>query len=215
MTKNHVIESFMRGELDRRGLITRLTAAGVSAGAAAAYATSLGGSRVFASSGSPVVVRHAQAQEDYGTAIELGSDAEGAEYLLEDISSVLAVLAGLDGFGPDDFDEGVYDILTTIQEQQEEHAAAISSLFDPPLDIPAGSAASFSSADEYLAALIDALDTLVATYAAVVPAIAGDEARQTLMEIALVAAGHLAVARQLAGENPFPGSFQAPSDPTE
>jgi hypothetical protein len=228
MTKRELIEGFLRGDVDRRQFINRLTMLGVSGGAAVAYAASLGGSPAVAhpQSVSGFTMRAQVTDDDYGTAIiiELIEALQLALSIIEDL--VLAILDLLALFVATDFADGVFGTLQTIDSQQREHAAALNGL----LGAAGGTALATTSArmqfraqetpspDEFLASLADAFDELTKMYAAVVPGLQGDvaevgEARQTFMEVASVANRHAALANLFAGRDPSPESFQTPEVP--
>jgi hypothetical protein len=216
VTKQELIGAYVRGELDRRGFVGRLTALGVTATAAVAYAGSFApGVAASSSRNEAGFLMSAQGtvnDDEYGTAFSFASDEEAVTVALESVAAVLAVLGALGGFSADDFDPGVFDVLTTIQEQQAEHADALAALLgDTPVETPP--ADSFGSADDFLASLAGALDDLVGTYAAVAPALESGEARQTVTNILAVASRQAAVVAELAGLDPVPATFQEPALP--
>jgi hypothetical protein len=215
VTKSEVIDAFVRGDLDRRGFVGRLGLLGVSAGAAGAYAVTLGGGSVLAAPGSGNgLARYMAAaqEEDYGTAFSFETEEEAITLVLDAISDVQSILAGLEDLTADDFDEGVYDILTTIATQQAEHADALAAILGTtPAESAAGSAP--ASAEELLTALADSLEALANLLAAVAPALGSGESRQTVTNIAIVVGGQLSIVRYLAGLDPLPDTFQEPAVP--
>lgn len=226
MTKRELIEAFVRGEVDRRQFINRLTMLGVSGGAAVAYATTLGES-AYASSAKPVsgFVMRAQAtdDEDYGTAffLELIEALQAVIVAITDL--ILVVLDGLAAFIAGDFAAGVFESLQTIEQQQQEHLDAATAMLTAAGGAAGGVGATrlgfqaqqFATSDELLATLADGFDQLTAMYAAVVPTITDTdgEVRQTLTEIASVASRHAAAVNIYAGRDPFPETFQTPALP--
>jgi hypothetical protein len=214
MTKRELIEAFLRGDVDRRQFVNRLTMLGVSGGAAVAYATSLGQSAA-ASPSQPAAgfVMRAQTEddEDYGGAIDLPSDEEGIAIAIAVIQGVIALLESLDQFAAADFVEGALETLRRIQEQQTEHADALSATTGAARVVRQGFAAqtqTFASADELVNTVSDALEELAGVYAAIVPALKSAEYRQTVMGAASVAARHAAHTRSFAGRELLPEAFQ-------
>lgn len=99
MTKHELIEAYVAGRIDRRDFVRRLTALGVSGGAALAYAQSL--TPVAAAAG---VARdahgyliRAQGTGDYGTGGEFGSVKELIDFLVHLLDTILAYLERLLG----------------------------------------------------------------------------------------------------------------------
>ena len=216
MTKQETLDAFARGDIDRRSFITRLSVLGVSAGAAVAYATAMA-PNAFArttrnDAGFLISANSAQTDEEYGTACTFASDEEALGALLDASTNVRSILAGLGDFTADDFAPGVYDLLTTIASQQDEHADALASLTGGTAEIPEAAAAG-GSADDLLAALSEALTGLVSTYAAVGPALQDGEARQTVTNIGLSVAAQAALASVAAGNDPLAESFPLPVCP--
>jgi len=215
MTKRELVEAFLRGDVDRRQFVSRLTMLGVSGGAAVAYAASLAPSAAArpAQPASGFVMRaQATDDEEYGTAVTFPSDEEAIAAAADAVEEVLAVLGALDGFTADDFEDGVYETLTTIRDQQEDHLEALNALTGATQAFSQqdGAGQQFASPDEFLSALAESLETQSSTYAAVVPAVQNGEARQTAMNVASVANRHAALAHDFADMDPIPESFQEP-----
>jgi fumarate hydratase class II len=216
MGKQELVQAFIRGDIDRRQFVSRLTMLGVSGGAALAYATNLQSAAAAPVAPSNGFVKRAQADdEEYGTAIAIGT-LEALQEKVDGIQQVLALLANLDQFQSDDFPASVYETLQTVRDQQQQHLEAVIALLESIGESAADGTAGgreFSSVDEFLAALSDELDELTGMYAAIVPAIDDDETRQTSMNIASVASRHAALVNLYAERNPIPEAFEEPSMP--
>lgn len=196
MSKHEIIQAYIRGDIDRRGFVTKLAAFGVSAGAAAAYATQFAPG-VSAAKPGGFVVRAAQTTDaDYGTSVEFGSDAEAVTLVSDAIGAVAALFASLSSFSAADFPEGLYDQLNDFLGEIQEHADALSSL----ATIPTRRSATMglrqstpSSADDLLKQLEAAYETGVKNFVAAVPAVDAAEIRQTLADISHAVARHAGV----------------------
>ena len=228
MTKSEIVDAYVRGDLDRRSFVARLMAVGVSTGAAIAYAASLAPAAGAASprrSASGYIARAQQNPDgEYGTAITLASDDEGVQDLLTASGDVDTLLAALDTFTADDFQNAGLTaddqaLLQKIRDQHTEQVDAIQALLtgDSGTTSTSGggnAGANTSSLTEFLKSLADAQNTFVGVLAAVIPAIQSGEIRQTLTQIGLVAARHAAIISYLAGEDPAPDSLENVVDPT-
>ncbi len=219
MGKHELIEAFIRGDIDRRQFVSRLTMLGVSGGAALAYASRLtvdaAAAPASAANGFKMRMQGAD-DDDYGTAIEIDV-VEGLQQQAAAIESlVLFILDDLDNFDASDFPDGVYDTLLTIRDQQQQHFDAVQSLLQANggESTASGDNPSISSADELLSLLAENLDDLTGLYAAIIPAMEDDESRQTLTEAGSIASRHAALASLYADRNPLPSAFQQPSIPT-
>jgi len=225
MTKRELIDSYTRGDLDRRGFIRGLTALGVGAAAAATYAVQFGPSA--AASPSTGFVMNARQQdtttdEDYGTAITLESDEQGIEIALAQLGVAADLLAaGLGAFTAADFtDAGLpaetADLLGTIQDQLADQMDALNAL-GLDLGTAAGGAgappAAPATPQEFLSQLSDQLDTLTSALAAIAPALEDGEARQTVTNIGFSVSDQSAIVAFLAGEDPIPAAFEEPALP--
>ena len=214
MTKRELIEAFLRGDVDRRQFVNRLTMLGVSGGAAVAYATSLSQSAA-ASPSQPAAgfVMRAQTEddEDYGGGVDLPSDDEAIAIAIAVIEGIIALLEALDQFAATDFLEGVVETLERIRDQQNEHADALSATSGTARMTRQGFAAQtpkFASPEEFLNTVSDGLEELAGVYAAIVPGMQSAEYRQTVMGAASVAARHAAHTRSFAGRELLPETFQ-------
>jgi hypothetical protein len=216
MGKRELIEAFVRGDIDRRQFVSRLTMLGVSGGAAIAYASSFGASSAVAGpvgTANGFRMRAQEADEEYGTAIAIGV-LEALETQAAAIATlVIPLLQSLDDFDPGDFPEGVYELLETIRDQQQEHLDAVNALVEANGGnaVGIGTADAPSSPQDLLTLLSENLDELTATYAAIVPATQDGASRQTLMEAGSVASRHAGLAGMFAQRNPLPSAFQEPA----
>jgi hypothetical protein len=217
VTKRETIDAFIRGDIDRRTFIGRLTTLGVSSGAALAYATTFGQSALAApASNQTGLAAQGQDDLDYGVPNPFPLD-EGIAIISEAFETIIGILEGLGDFTDDDFAEGIFDALTTIQEQVAAQFEALGSL------LGAGSAgvrqfgqrSQFAAIqagdpDTFLQDLSVAFDDLTARFAAVVPGTDEEAERQTMMNVAMVSGRHAGFVNWAAGNNPFPVAFQEP-----
>jgi hypothetical protein len=213
MAMQRVIDAYVRGELDRRGFITRLTALGVSASAAAAYALTLGGQSAAAAPGSStgVMREHLAQDEDYDTDVDLDSDELGVQLTASALSLTAGILGGLGNFAPGDFVEpNAFDILSTIADQLQEQADALAALPGAE-EATTPETVTSPTSEAFLDDLAGSFDDLANLHAAVVPAIENGGIRQTLMNIASINSRHAALVNHLADNEPLPGSFAEPS----
>jgi len=224
MTKRQLIDSYTRGDLDRRGFIRGLTALGVGAAAAATYAVQFGPSA--AASPSTGFVMNARQQgtttdEDYGTAITLESDEQGIQLAYSELAATASLLAaGLAEFTAADFTnagfpDDTFDLLTTIQQQIADQLDALESLGigTPTAGATAASAAAPATPQEFLDALATQLDQQSSALAAIAPALEDGAARQTVTNIGFVTARQAATVHMLVGSDPIPSAFEEPALP--
>jgi hypothetical protein len=213
MTAQGVVDAFVRGDLDRRGFITKLTALGVSASAASAYALTLGRQGAAAAPGSStggIARAHLAQEEDHDTAFVFETLEEALGLVFDAVNGLLATLGALTSFDADDFEIPTYfDILQTIADHKQDHAEALAALLGTTPVAPP-TAESFGTSQDFLTELAGEYDGLTATYAAVVPAVGNGEARQTLMNVASVANRHAALINMMAGIDPLPEAFEVP-----
>lgn len=222
MTKRETIDAFIRGDIDRRTFIGRLTTLGVSTGAAVAYATSFGSSALAAPASSQSgFVTLGQDDGDYGGPIDPGPLDNVVEILTGVFEDILALFDGFADFLPDDFGQGIFDGLQNLQNQLETQFDSLGSL--PGFGAAATRgysqrsrlAAVQPSGDPqaFLETVATSLDLLTGAFGAVVPGLDDATARQTMMNIAMVSGRHASFANMAAGKNPFPSAFQDPSMP--
>jgi hypothetical protein len=235
MTKSELVDAYVRGDLDRRHFISKLTAVGVSATAAVAYAGSLGQSVAASPSRTSAgfIARAQAADDEYGTAIIIVNFLAILEEILASLDDILDSFDGfLDAFDVGDFvdggfDETDFDIIADaraqIDEQIDALVAVLQSLFgtsEPSAAIKAFRSQRTSSLgqtsgtmQEQLVELANQLNRQVGVYAAVIPAVENGEQRQLMTNIGLVTARHAALISYLAGINPIPSAFETPIDP--
>ena len=227
MTRHEVIDAYVSGRIGRRDFMTRLTALGVSAGAATAYAFSLAPSA--AASGADrhgFVVARAQDDGEYGGPIlgfpeTVGEAIEAAIAFTSSLSAALAAI--LDAYSAEDFDFAAVVGATIIANLQE-----FSSQLDEQLSVleSTGSAgggaaksarplavvnlAQAATAQEALTQLAQRYSILDGYYAGAVPSLDDADARLTLMGIALVNAAQGAFVRTALDQAPSPSAFIEP-----
>jgi len=216
VTKKELIDAYLRGDLDRRGFVGRLTALGVSATAAVAYAGSfVPGVAASSSRNESGFLVHAQgivSDDEYGTAFTFASDEEAITLAIEAITAVLSILEGLDSFTADDFAPGQFAILSDILEQQQEQADALAALLgDTPFEAPPAGTGGGGDPQAFLENLAAALDDLCARYGAIAPALESGEARQTITNLLAIANRHAALVNEMAGLDPIPDTFLEPA----
>jgi len=217
VTKRETVDAFIRGDIDRRTFIGRLTTLGVSTGAALAYATTFGQSALAGpSTGASGFAMQGQDDLDYGVPNPFPLE-EGLALITEALEEVRAILEGLADFVSEDFAEGIFEQLETIQEQIATQLEAISAL----LGAGAATTRQFGQrsrlaavqagdADAFLQSLSTAFDDLTARFAAVVPGTDEEAARQTMMNVAMVTGRQAGFVNWAAGNDPFPSAFQQP-----
>ena len=227
MTKSDVVDAFIRGDLDRRGFIKRLTAIGVSSAAAMAYAGSLVQSTSAApvGNGSGFITRFqgaANADATYGPAIPIDNIREAIQALLDSIQELVSVLQRLlADFAPVDFaeaglDETNREIVSDIVDQIREQAQAMASYRE--LSLTEGADAvldTVSGLIESLGVAGTGLDDAAGKYAALIPALEDLEERELFTQIGIATGRYAGVVNHMAGMNPVPGAFEEPIDPAE
>lgn len=226
MSKREMIESYVKGDLDRRGFIRGLTALGVSVGAATAYAVSFAPS-ALANAGNGFVVRPGQRYQDQNYPPPPVTLEEAIRRLVEAITALINLLvAALERFLQSDFtDAGLpsttHATLQTILDQMKQQNDAVNALAASVnvevASLTPGSVKGFldqtDTVQGFLSELSDHLNKLVSTDAGIIPGLENGEARQTFTNIALVHARQAAVVNQLAGEDPIPSAFAEPTLP--
>ncbi|MGC4190414.1 MAG: hypothetical protein QM589_04170 [Thermomicrobiales bacterium] len=215
MSKHEIIQAYIRGELDRRGFVTRLATLGVSAGAAAAYATQFAPGISAAAPGG-FVVRAAQTTDaDYGTTVDFASDAEAVAFASDIANPIADIYNSLDSFEASDFDDGVFAQLTDFSSEIGEQNDALKSLSAtrPTTNATMGLKRSTDTdPSQFLADLSSAYDLAVQRFTAVVPAVDSGEIRQTLANISHAVARHAGVLAFLVkGDGTPDGAFEKAS----
>jgi hypothetical protein len=223
MTRHELIDAYVSGRIGRRDFMTRLTALGVSAGAALAYAqtiitdTSAAGSRPAS---------HSVELAQYGGPIlgfpeTVGEAIEAAISFLSSLSAALQAI--LDAFGAEDFDFATITgatILANLQEfsnQLDEQLSVLESTGNAasgaaksarPLAVV--NLAQAGNAEEALTQLAQRYSILDGYHAGAVPSLDDADARLTLMGIALVLAAQGAFVRTALDQEPSPSAFIEP-----
>jgi hypothetical protein len=217
MTTQDLITRYSAGHLDRRGFVTRLTALGVSAGAAVAYA------QAFApSAAAQRVPTRVQQADEYGTAVEFESDAEAITTVstVDQAHSDL-LTTGLSQFTEDEFAPfdvnglNTAELLNQMAEHVTEHLDALQQALARAASNPVAAAIQIpemASADEFITKLGDLTNLLASLYAAAVPAVESDELRQDLANAALVKGRHASYLNLIRGLPPFEQAFETPAD---
>lgn len=218
MTKRDLVDAYVRGDVDRRSFIRKLSAMGVSATAAVAYAGSLGGDAAAAPArnGAGFVARLQDADEDYGIAVIIQNILEALQTLLARIQSIIdrltSIISQPNAPRP--------DLLGRIQSQMAEQFEALTTQMElgfgvnsAMVDGLAGRSMRLQGGDTIQDVAND-MNVQTGLLAAIIPAIESGEARQLMTNIGLVTARHAALINDLAGLDPIPNTFEVPIDPT-
>ena len=228
MSRLDLIRLYTEGQLPRRDFIRKLTLAGVSAGAAAAYAQTLAPS-ASAATGALLVQ---QAGEDYGGPIDPGDLEEAIQALISLLDAIIDFLtAALDGFEDSDFADFLGGVINVLQEllalngQLQDERNALEAGFPGVAGLSASGVkrqlpalallAQDQSVDAFVADLGDALDVLTQLYAGILIAAEDVETRQLLAGLAIVKGEQAAFVRLLRGLSPFPTGVVQPIDVAE
>ncbi len=212
MSKRETIDAFIRGDIDRRTFMGRLTTLGVSSGAALAYATTFGNSALASPSSAAGFVSQGQDDLDYGVPNPFPLE-EGLQIISDALDEILSIFDDFAGFVAEDFAEGVFDALARIQEQLALQLEALGSLFGAGFTSTTRQFAAIQGtgdADAFLQSLSRAFDDLTASFAAVVPGTDEAAERQAMMNVAMVSARQAGFVNWAAGNDPFPTAFQQP-----
>jgi len=227
MSKREMIESYVSGELDRRGFIRGLTALGVSVGAASAYAINFAPS-VAANAGNGFVVRPGQQYQDQNYPPPPITLEEAIRRLVEAISRLINLIAAaLERFLQIDFTNAklpanTFDTLNTIQGQLNDQDDALGALAASmnveiarvaPSTLKTFLGQKTDTVDGFMSDLSDGFNKLISSAAGIIPAVESGEARQTMMNIGLVNARQAAVVSMLTGNDPIPSAFEEPTLP--
>jgi hypothetical protein len=222
MTKHELIDAYVRGRIDRRNFVRRLTALGVSASAAGAYALSLSPSASAAGTRTAAGYR-VRAQDEYGGAadiilalfniLKVAGLLTAFEHILAHLrrkgrtSTVANLKAAPHRFQVSDADS---DELATLFSQAAAHADAIKSLLtDLGSSAPSPSVPTltYDSIDELVTDLQPVLEVTAGYYAWLIPTTADKKTLATLASIGLVASRHAAFVNRLVGQPSFPETF--------
>jgi hypothetical protein len=231
MTKNELIDAYVRGDVDRRGFIRKLTAMGVSATAAAAYATSFGHDALAAPArnGAGFVAR-AQIEEDYGVGVIIEDLLEAVQSFLSLIADILNILDQLLSLGSGGLSQALsfqgatadptqhpdWQYLDEIRAQIAEQQDAIVAQLGPSYGVTAQTSTqqASGSADELVSALADQMNTVAGVAAALIPSFPDAADVQLMTNIGIVNGRHAAIVNSIAGNNPSPSAFETPIDPS-
>lgn len=226
MTKSEVVDAFIRGDLDRRGFIKKLTAVGVSSAAAMTYAATLVQDVAASPSGNGTgfITRGFMQDDVYGLAVPIEDVPAAIAALSSETVEIADTLAALiANFTADDFtnaglDDADAEVLQTIQSQLLEQAAAIAAF----TGAPAAAEQAETSVDVATGTLIDALtivaqglDELASGYAALIPALEDPAALELFTQIAIAVGRFAALTSDMAGLDPVPSAFEEPLAPTD
>jgi hypothetical protein len=224
MTKHEVIEAYITGRIDRRDFVRRLTALGVSGGAALAYAESLTPAAAAGTTrdANGFIVR-AQAAGTYGPGGDFGDIIEFLRSLIGFLENILSFLDNLFAklnikarLQTGDLSTSDLDQLATLRTQLTQHRDALRTAIGDFGGTPPSPPSTVTTPDvteDALSQLADLLNGLVGVYSAVIPTITGSGPKtsalhQTLTQIALVEARQAAFVNRLLGEPAFPETFE-------
>lgn len=226
MSKPELIAAYVSGRIGRRDFMRSLTALGVSAGAAAAYAQSLAPGASAAGVGRDRSGLRVRAQDEYPVG-EFGDLTEVINLLLQMLAILEAILdAGLanasmaplrrqtgEELSADDADQ-----LATLQSQTLAHRDRLRTLLndvggtEDDVTVPEFI---YDTADDALLDLQSALETNTSIYAGVIPGTTETSALTTFAAISLVGGRHAAFVNRLLGESAFPETFQSAATPEQ
>ncbi len=220
MSKRDLIDAYVRGDVDRRSFIRKLSAMGVSATAAAAYAGSFGREAAAAparnSAGFISRLQGGQdTDEDYGIAVAIQNILQALQRFIARMESIIERLGQIisQGNGPRP------ELLQKIQSQMEEQRQALITRLQGEAGFDATMIHGLTGQNTRLQGgntLVDIandLNTQTGLLAAIIPAIQSGQDRQLMTNIGLVTARHAALVSDLAGLDPIPNAFEVPIDP--
>lgn len=227
MTKHELITAYVGGRIGRRDFVRGLTALGVSASAAGAYALSLTPGASAAGVGRDRAGLRVRTRYQVYGASAFGSDAEAVQLLSQFADIQIAILeAGLANLKAAplraqagvELDPADVDELQTLHTQLVEHRDALralaSDLGDTPVTVSIPEFA-YDNAEDLLTDLRATQETQLGIYAAVLPDVTDRNASATLVSIGLVQGRHAAFVNRLLKDSPFPETFQSPATPEE
>lgn len=222
MSRQELIRLYSEGQLARRDFVRRLTLAGVSAGAAVGYATSL------APSAGAAVRPLAVQQDEYGGPVDPDDIDEAIAAAIALLDALVDFLqTALDLFSPEAFADflagGALDVLAqlvTLLAQLEAERTALAGItasagvgqFAQSKRRLAATArlAQSQTPDEFVADLGDVLDIQCQLYAGLLPAADDASVRGQLASLAIVKGEQAAFVRILRGLPPFPNELETP-----
>jgi hypothetical protein len=226
MSKQELIGAYVSGRIGRRDFVRRLTALGVSATAAAAYATSL--TSAAASGGRDAAGLRVRAQTDVYGLGDFGTLEQSIQTLLGMQSVLEAIVDG--GFGTnlkaaplrkqngDELDPDDKDQIATLRTQLASHSGVLTTLLRDIGGSPAANALpklTYDVAEDALADLESAYDLQLGVFASVIPATTNVEALATFAKVSLVQGRHGAFVNRLLDDPAFPETFQKAATPDE
>ena len=220
MTKRDLIDAYVRGDVDRRGFIRKLSAMGVSAAAAAAYAGSFAPDAAAAPSRNSAgyVARLQDADDDYGIAVAIDNIIQALQAFVDRMDALVQRLTQIaeqtGGNGPNP------QRIATVRDQIEEQRQALITRLQQRLGESGQASTSINrlsanrlQGDASLADVANELNVQTGLLAAIIPAIEVGQDRQMMTNIGLVTARHAALINELAGLDPIPSAFEVPIDP--
>lgn len=222
MTRQELIRLYTDGQLPRRDFVRRLTLAGVSAGAAVAYAQTLApsaGAAAVGTAGHELIF-------GYGGDIPPGEIDDIIAALVDLLDAIIDFFsAALDNFDGSDFADflgGVRDVLADLQtlgdQLQAERdtlgaaSASVAGLAPVKRRLVASRLAQSQTPDDFIADLGDVLDIQCRLYAGLIADADDSELRGQLASLAIVKGEQAAYVRTLRGTSPFPSAVETPID---
>jgi hypothetical protein len=227
MSKPELIAAYVSGRIGRRVFVRSLTALGVSATAAAAYAQTLAPGVSAAGLGGDRSGLRVRAQDDEYPGGDFGGLAAIIRLLLRIIQLLEAILGGglanaksvpLRLQGGDELDPDDVDQLATMQTQLMSHRDALRTLLndiggeEEETTVPD---LTYDVAEDALLDLQIALEANLGVYGAVIPQVTLPKAVTTLTSIGLVGGRHAAFVNRILGDPAFPQTFQKAATPDE
>jgi hypothetical protein len=225
MSKPELIAAYVSGRIGRRDFVRYLTALGVSATAAAAYAQTLAPGAEAAGLGHDRAGLRMRAQAEY-----TGGDFGDVSSIIQLLLQIVALLEGIlngglknamavplraqsgDKLAQDDLDQ-----LNTLHTQLLSHRDALRTLLDEVggKDTSKVPDLTYDVPKDSLLDLQSALEANLGVYAAVIPQIKVQKTVATLTAIGLVGGRHAAFVSRLLGDPAFPRTFQKAATPEE
>ena len=173
-----------------------------------------GGALALAVGGATGVRRFASAQE-------LATDLDVLNYALtlEHLEATF-YRGGLEAFGEEDFDAGVFDNLIAIRDHEAAHVAALTATIEeldgePVEELEYDFGDAFDAPDAFLATAQALENTGVSAYDGAGQFLSDPDLLTAAGGIVAVEARHAAYLNELNGEVPFPASFETPLPPDE